>query len=153
MSRNFAPVGAWSAISGVVWIVGGVLHGDARLIVWIVALLLDVSSPIHSFRLPRHPGTPMEEWPLAGAHLAERMQLVLIIALGESVLRVGATFAEEPGSFHVYLAFILGFLGTASLWAVYFLRHAEIGAEAVSHAAGDATRMARNAYTYAHAVM
>jgi low temperature requirement protein LtrA len=153
MGRNYAQLLAWSAIAGVVWIVGAFTHGDTRLIVWAVALALDLSAPMHGFWLPGVGETPMEAWTLAGGHLAERMQLVLLIALGESVLRVGATFAEKTGTLTVDAAFLVGFISTASLWGVYFLRHAEYGADAISSAAAGAARLGRAAYAYAHALM
>jgi low temperature requirement protein LtrA len=153
MGANYAQLLAWSAIAGVAWIAGALVHGDARLLVWLGALALDLAAPMHGFRLPGRAATPIEQWTLAGAHLAERMQLVLLIALGESVLRVGATFAAQPARAVVLAAFVLGFAGTASLWAVYFLRHAEQGAAAISRTVADAARLGRTAYAYAHAIM
>ncbi len=153
MRRNYAQLLAWSAIAGVGWLVGSALGSDARLVVWIVAIVLDLGAPLHGFTLPGLGSTPIEEWTLAGAHLAERCQLVLLIALGESVLRVGATFAQQSGSASVDLSFLAGFIATASLWAAYFLRHAEHGARAISSSAADAARVGRAAYAYAHAIM
>jgi low temperature requirement protein LtrA len=153
MRRNFAQLLAWSAIAGVVWILGALLNGDARLIVWLIALAVDLGAPMHGFRLPGIGATPMEQWTLAGAHLAERCQLVLMIALGESVLRVGLTFAQQSGSLSVDVAFVAGFIASAALWATYFLRHAERGATAIAGSAEQAARVGRAAYTYAHAVM
>jgi low temperature requirement protein LtrA len=95
----------------------------------------------------------MEDWTLAGGHLAERCQLVLMIALGESVLRVGLTFSDHAGSPSVDAAFIVGFLICAGLWAMYFLRYAERGAEAISSAVADAASVGRTGYAYAHAIM
>lgn len=120
---------------------------------WLIALVLDLSAPLHGFTLPGIAGTPIEQWTLSGGHLAERMQLVLLIALGESVLRVGETFASETGSLAVDAAFVIGFVGTASLWAVYFLRGAEQGAAAISRSPEMAARLGRAAYAYAHAIM
>ena len=153
MGRNYAQLLAWSAIAGVFWVAGAFVHGDARLVVWLIALVLDLSAPLHGFTLPGIAGTPIEQWTLSGGHLAERMQLVLLIALGESVLRVGETFASETGSLAADAAFVIGFVGTASLWAVYFLRGAELGAAAMTRSPETAARLGRAAYAYAHAVM
>ena len=153
MGRNYAQLLAWSAIAGVFWVGGAFVHGGARLAVWLIALVLDLSAPLHGFTLPGIAGTPIEQWTLSGGHLAERMQLVLLIALGESVLRVGETFASETGSLAVDAAFVIGFVGTASLWAVYFLRGAEQGAAAISRSPEMAARLGRAAYAYAHAIM
>jgi low temperature requirement protein LtrA len=151
MRRNFAQLLSWSAISGAVWIAGAILHGDARLLVWAIAVVLDVGAPVHGYRLPGIRATPMEGWSLAGAHLAERCQLVLMIALGESVLRVGLTWSQQRGSAAVDTAFFVGFVASASLWATYFLRTAESGARVIASEQGG--RTGRSAYAYAHAVM
>lgn len=153
MRRNYAQLLAWSAIAGVLWIVGALVHGDGRIMVWLAALVLDLGAPAAGFRLPGAGPTRMEDWTLNGSHLAERCQLVLMIALGESVLRVGLTFAEQHGTASVDGAFVVGFIASAALWATYFLRHAERGADAISASAAQAAAVGRAAYAYAHAIM
>jgi low temperature requirement protein LtrA len=153
MRRNYAQLLAWSAIAGVPWIAGAFVHGDARIALWVAALIIDLAAPAVGFRLPGVDPTPIEDWTLAGAHLAERCQLVLMIALGESVLRVGLTFSEQRGTVAVDGAFVVGFIASAALWGTYFLRHAESGAAAISGDAAAAARVGRAAYAYAHAVM
>ncbi len=153
MRRNYAQLLAWSAIAAVPWILGAVVHGDARIVLWLVALVIDLAAPAVGFRLPGVDPTPIEDWTLAGAHLAERCQLVLMIALGESVLRVGLTFSEQHGTAAVDGAFVVGFIASAALWGTYFLRHAESGAAVISGDAAAAARVGRAAYAYAHAVM
>jgi low temperature requirement protein LtrA len=95
----------------------------------------------------------MEDWTLAGGHLAERCQLVLMIALGESILRVGLTFSDEPASPSVDASFIVGFLACAGLWGSYFLRFAERGVQTIAGVPSDAARVGRAGYAYAHAMM
>ncbi|MFZ0385798.1 MAG: low temperature requirement protein A, partial [Solirubrobacteraceae bacterium] len=153
MRRNYTQLLAWSCIAGVIWIVGAFVPHELRLWLWLAALAVDLAAPVHGFRLPGVGATPMEDWSLAGGHLAERCQLVLMIALGESVLRVGLTFSQKSGSPSVDGAFVVGFLICAGLWAMYFLRYAERGAEAISSTAADAARVGRTAYAYAHAMM
>jgi low temperature requirement protein LtrA len=153
MRRNYAQLLGWSAIAGVAWLAGAFFGGDGRIAVWILAIVLDLGAPIHGFRLPGVSATPIGDWTLAGAHLAERCQLVLMIALGESVLRVGLSFSDQRGSAAVDASFVVGFVATASLWGTYFLRHAEQGAAAISSSPSDAARLGRAAYAYAHAIM
>jgi len=153
MRRNYAQLLAWSAVAGAFWIAGAFTHGDLKLVLWLVAIVVDLAAPVHGFRLPGVGATPIEDWTLAGSHLAERCQLVLMIALGESVLRVGLTFSEQPGSPSVDASFIVGFLAAAGLWATYFLQYAERGAEAISATAAGAARVGRAGYAYAHALM
>ena len=153
MRRNYAQLLAWSCVAGVIWIAGAFTHGDTRLIVWLVALVVDIGAPMHGFRLPLAGATPMEDWTLAGGHLAERCQLMLMIALGESILRVGMSWSEQRGSPSTDAAFVVGFLACAGLWGSYFLRFAERGADAISGAASGAASVGRAAYAYAHAMM
>jgi low temperature requirement protein LtrA len=152
MGRNYAQLLAWTLLAGAPWIAGGLAAGDLRLVLWIAALALDYGGPIHGFTLPRLGSTPIGDWTLAGGHLAERCQLVLLVALGESVLAVGATFSGEAWSTAAVAAFVLGFAGTVALWWIYFARLAEAGAATIARS-GDAARIGRAGYAYAHGIM
>jgi low temperature requirement protein LtrA len=152
MARNYAQLLAWSCIAGVAWIVGAFLHGDARLLTWIAALALDYGAPLHGFALPILGRTPTRAWTLAGGHLAERNRLVVLIALGESILALGKTFSELDARASLVIAFVAGFVLIASLWWVYFVRYAEEAALEITRSV-DPTRMARAGYAYAHAIM
>src|SRR5205823_5116977 len=134
MARNYAQLLVWSLIAGGVWLGGAFAHGDVRLTLWIVAVALDVGAPLHGFALPVLGRTPMRDWTLAGGHLAERNQLVVLIALGESVLALGAAFSGLHWRATVVTALVVGFAGTASLWWIYFVRHAEETSQAILHA-------------------
>ncbi len=151
MSRNYLQLLVWSCVAGVAWCIGAFAHGDVRLALWIAAVAIDYGAPLHGFALPRLGRTPTRDWTLAGGHLAERNQLVLLIALGESILAIGATFAGLSWSAAVVAAFGVGFVGTVSLWWIYF-GHAEEAARTIDRAA-DPTRVARAGYAYAHGVM
>jgi low temperature requirement protein LtrA len=152
MGLNYAQLLAWTLIAGVPWVAGAVVEGDLRLLLWIVALALDYGAPMHGFTLPRLGSTPIGDWTLAGGHLAERCQLVLLIALGESILAIGFTFSNEPWSTAAVSAFVLGFTGTVALWWLYFSRQAEAGATAITES-DEAARLGRAGYAYAHAIM
>jgi low temperature requirement protein LtrA len=84
--------------------------------------------------------------------MAERCQLFLIIALGESILVTGATFGELELSASVLAAFVIAFLGSVALWWVYFDRSAGDAEEAIAHS-DDPGRLGRSAYTYLHLPM
>lgn len=155
MGRNFAQLLAWSVISGVVWIVGGFVHDShTRLWIWLAAAAIDLTAPMRGFWLPGLGSTPMSDWTLAGGHLAERCQLLLMIAFGETLLRVGESFTNSDLSAKVDLTFALGFLLIFALWSIYFLHHAEHGARAIEEAEEeDAARLGRSAYAYAHMIL
>lgn len=154
MGRNYAQLFVWSLLSGAIWIVGAeVAHPDTRLLIWAIAALVDLAAPMLGFRLPLAGATQMSDWTIAGGHLAERSQLLLMIAFGESFLRIGVGFARDHGTVAVDTAFVLGFVLVFALWTIYFLHHAEPGARALAQAGEDAARLARSAYAYAHAAM
>jgi low temperature requirement protein LtrA len=154
MGRNYAQLLAWSAIAGVPWILGAFVDDpDTRLWIWILALVLDLAAPMHGFRLPFLGATPTRDWDLVGGHLAERCQLVVIIALGESILVTGQEFATLESSVTTIAAFAIAFLGSVALFGIYFAHHAEEGALTMGGEAVDATRLGRGGYAYAHAVM
>jgi low temperature requirement protein LtrA len=154
MGRNYAQLLAWSVLSAVIWLVGGEVHDPhTRLLIWAVAAAVDLIAPILGFRLPLAGATQISEWTIAGGHLAERFQLVLMIAFGESFLRIGESFAADHGTFPADTGFLVGFLLVFGLWTIYFLHHAAHGARTLEHADEDAARLARSAYSYAHAAM
>lgn len=84
--------------------------------------------------------------------MAERCQLIVIIALGESILVTGIGFSELERDAATVAAFGSAFLGSAALWWLYFARHAETASDRVAHH-HDPARLGRGAYAYAHAVM
>jgi low temperature requirement protein LtrA len=151
MARNYLQLLTWSCLAGGLWLGGALVHGDARLGTWIAAVVVDYAAPLHGFALPGLGRTPMSDWPLAGGHLAERNRLVLLIALGESILAVGATFAGMQWTSSTATAFAVGFVATACLWWIYFAQ-AEEAAKIVQQAE-DPARLARGAFAYAHGIM
>lgn len=153
MGRNYLQLGIWSAFASVFWIAGAIVDdSDARLALWAVAVLVDYGAPSIAYALPKLGRTPMSAWRLSPGHLAERCQLVVIIALGESLLINGQGFAEIDRTAATVAAFVLAFLGTVALWWLYFARHAEAALDRVARAA-DPARLGRGGYAYGHAVM
>jgi len=151
MGRNYAQLGAWSAFSGLFWIAGAHLP-SARIELWILAVLIDYAAPYVGFWLPGAGHTPMATWTLRGLHLLERNQLVFIIALGESILMLGATMVEAELTSAAITAAATGFLTIVSVWWIYFVHSASSGEEAFEHEA-EQTRLARASLAYAHGIM
>jgi low temperature requirement protein LtrA len=89
------------------------------------------------------------DWDVDGHHLAERCALFVIIALGESILVTGATFAGHAWNTPTIAAFIVAFLGSVAMWWIYFDTGAERASHRISHS-DDPGRQARLAYTYLH---
>jgi low temperature requirement protein LtrA len=146
---NMLRITLWMACSGVFWIAGGLAEGSARLVLWMVAVAIEYLGPVMRFRFPGLGATPIGDWEVEGGHMAERCALFIIIALGESIVVTGATFAETAWSAPAIAAFLVALLGSIAMWWVYFHLGAEAGAEHISHS-DESGRLARLAYTYMH---
>jgi low temperature requirement protein LtrA len=144
-----ARILTWFVAAGVLWIAGALADGPARTVLWLVALALDYAAPLATFWVPGRPRLRPEVWDVGTAHFAERFQLFIIIALGESIVITGATTAELHLTTARVIAFGLAFLSTASLWWLYFNLVATIAERRLAQAE-HRTVLARDAYTYLH---
>ncbi len=137
---------AASTAVGVGILLGGAFAGDVwQEPIWATALVLDVAGPYF---------IRSEGWKLVPGHFAERHGLIVIIALGESIVAIGAgsSIGVDAG---VVLAAVLGIAVVATLWWLYFdvvalvaerrLSEAEVGREQ--------NEIARDSYSYLHFLM
>jgi len=152
MTRNFQRILAWLVLSGVFWIAGAFVQGDQRLALWALALLIELVSPSLYFWVPGLGRSTLQDWNVEGNHMAERCGLFVIIALGESLLVTGATFAEQALSVQGVTAFVVAVLGSIAMWWVYFDTGAERAHHRIVHSS-DPGRQARIAYTYLHVLI
>jgi low temperature requirement protein LtrA len=146
--RNFIRITAWHAMSGALWIAGALVE-EARLWIWLAAVAVDCSGPAIGFRLPGMGASATGDWDVSGEHLAERCGLFVIIALGESILVTGATFAGLVWTFDVTAAFLGALLGSIAMWWIYFNIGAEYATRTIEED-DDPGRVARLTYTYIH---
>jgi low temperature requirement protein LtrA len=94
-------------------------------------------------------------WRLRSAkHFAERHGLILIVALGESIVAIGVGVAQLPISWPIVIASVTGLIVAASLWWTYFDTTSIRGERALADEP-EATRakLARDAYSYLHLPM
>jgi low temperature requirement protein LtrA len=147
--RNFLRITVWRGAGAACWIAGGFVDGHARLAVWGLALAIDTGAPIIGFRVPGLGRSTTADWNVEGGHMAERCGLFVIIALGESVLITGATFAGLDWNAVTLAAFANAFAGSVAMWVVYFNIGAERSSRVVA-ASDDPGRLARSGYTYLH---
>lgn len=152
LARTFRRVAIWFVVSGVFWIVGGFAQPAARLGWWALALAIELVGPWARFWVPGLGSSSVADWNIDGGHMAERCSLFIIIALGESLLVTGATFAELTWDFQILAAFFSATLGSILMWWIYFDTGAERAAHRIVHA-DDPGRQARSAYTYVHIVI
>jgi low temperature requirement protein LtrA len=146
---NAIRIAAWLSMSAIFWIAGGVMEGQSRLVLWAIALVIEYISPAVRFWIPRYGASSVADWTIEGGHMAERCALFIIIALGESIVVIGATFAELTWTTENVLAFVSAFVGSLAMWWIYFHVGAEAGSEQLSKSS-EPGRLARLAYTYLH---
>lgn len=146
--RNFLRIGFYFLLAAPLWIAGAMAEPEARLWWWIAALVIEYSGPWLFFATPLLGRSSLEDWDISGHHIAERCALFIIIALGEAILVTGATFATLVPDTPTVVAFAVSFIGSATMWWIYFDTGAERGSAAMEE--GQTGRIARNAYTYLH---
>jgi low temperature requirement protein LtrA len=118
-------------------------HGWVQTALWAGALVVDyVGTALggaSGWRLP------------APRHFAERHGLIVIVALGESIVAIGVGVAERPISTAIIVASVLGLALASAMWWGYFDVSALQGEHALSSEPIETRpRLARNAFSYAH---
>ena len=139
---RFAP----TAILGpCLLVLAGFLDGRERIAVWLVALAIDYLGRV-AIGVGRG-------WMVAPEHFAERHGLIVLIALGESIIAigVGAGFELDTG---VLVAAALGIVVVSSLWWLYFDVAAIFARRRLVQVKGlELHRLALHAYSYLHLPM
>ncbi|MBU8977596.1 low temperature requirement protein A [Lysobacter sp. MMG2] len=149
LHENFVRIALWLMVSGAFWVVGGLSEGPTRAALWVAAVAIEYLAPALYFYVPGMGRSHTIDWDVDGHHLAERCALFVIIALGESVLVTGATFAGQAWTTPTVTAFVVAFLGSVAMWWIYFDTGAERASHRIAHS-DDPGRQARLAYTYLH---
>jgi low temperature requirement protein LtrA len=118
------------------------LDGSAEEALWAIAILLDWGGPALF---------GMTGWRLVPAHFAERHGLVIILALGESIIALGVG-AEVDLTAGVLTAAVLGIALASALWWAYFDVVALVTARRLTLATEGRERnvLARDSYSYLH---
>ena len=126
---------------------GALIGGQAQVWFWLAAIVADITltyltSTEGSWRLQ------------SAAHWAERHGLVVILALGESVVAIGVGAAHEAISVPILVGAVLAILLTISLWWLYFDVTAIAAEHKLAEQKGQArAAMATDAYTYLHLLL
>ena len=131
-------------VSGLVAVlIGAVLGGAAQYWWWALAILLDL--------LAAGVGGQREGWNLHPDHFVERHGLIVIIALGETLIVAAAGLADAPRTADAIATAILAVAVTGGLWWTYF-GHARVTFEhALAAAEGNArSRLARDTFSVLH---
>jgi low temperature requirement protein LtrA len=147
-----ARILTWLAAAGALWIAGAFADGQTRTALWLAALAVDYGAPLALYWVPGRPPLSGSTWEVGSTHFAERFQLFVIIALGETIVLTGATTAALDLDTATVVSFGLAFLVTAALWWLYFNYVATI-AQRHLELAENRTLLARDAYTYMHVLI
>lgn len=138
--RTYLPI---AAVGPMLILVGGFAGGSARTVLWCLAIGIDIASAASAGR---------GEFQVDPAHFAERHGLIVIIALGESVIATGLTAAETGLTRDVVALLAIAFTAVAGLWWCYFdwVHHA-----AQARLAGEPdhrrrSNLARDLFTFGH---
>ena len=149
---NLTRIVIWFVYSAPFWIAGAVIGGDLQLVLWAIALAIELFAPLVRYWVPVLGNSAIESWAVAGGHMAERSGLFMIVALGESIIVTGTVFSRSEFTPSTVLAFLAAFVGTILFWLLYFSHGAEHGHRYIS-ASEQSGRIARLTYTYLHMLL
>jgi low temperature requirement protein LtrA len=126
-------------------VVAGFLEGTPRTATWGAALAVDYLGVLVGH---------MQGWRVSPEHFVERHGLVVIIALGESIVAIGVGAAGLPLSAGVVVAALLGIVVVAAIWWSYFDWVVFVAQARLAEATGSArAALARDLYSYLHLPM
>jgi low temperature requirement protein LtrA len=142
----------WNAWVGLIWLAGALLDGDARVSVWLVALVFDYAGPFAGHWTPGIGRSRPTDWQLEPSHFMERIKLFMLIALGESIVAAGAAASDLRLTTARVVALVVAFGITAALWWLYFDWHADRALEQLQVAGDERGRLGRD-LSYLHIPM
>jgi low temperature requirement protein LtrA len=136
--------GAFNVAAALLVTAAGFVYGPPAYGLWVAAIVLQ-------FITPRIAGRAAPQFPLRSGHFVERHGLLLIVALGESIVAVGIGAARLPLSLGLFGAAVLGLALAAALWWTYFVGDEELAERAMAAAShAERFRLAINAYFFAY---
>jgi low temperature requirement protein LtrA len=153
LQANFERILAWCVVSSAFAVAGGLAHGQARALLWALAVGVDLVGGTVGFYTPGLGRSRTSDWTIEGGHFAERCQAFILIALGESIVIIGATLsAEKTVTALAVTAFVVAFAGSVAMWWLYFDQSADAAAEVIARSS-DPGRLGRSAYHFVHPLM
>ncbi|MFC4019103.1 low temperature requirement protein A [Micromonospora sp. GCM10011542] len=112
----------WFVVSALPWLVGGLVAGPARGLLWTTALAIDYGSAWLRYPTPRLRRVPTSQYAVAADHLAERYQQFFTLALGDLILVTTLTYADNDVTIDRTVAILVAFAATVLLWQIYVHR-------------------------------
>ena len=142
LRRSVIGLAGSTAVGIGLLIAAALVHGPARGTLWVVALALDMAGPFFF---------GSEGWMLVPGHFAERHGLIVLIALGESIVAIGVGSQAGIGA-GVVAAAVIGMGVAAAMWWLYFDVVALVAVRRLTNAAPGRERneIARDSFSYLH---
>jgi low temperature requirement protein LtrA len=138
-------IAPWSLLGAALILVAGFVDDPAKSLIWIAALAVGFLGPWFG---------SLEGWHLSPAHFIERHGLIVIIAIGESLIAIGVGARGTDLGTEVVVAALLGFVVATAFWLAYFdffpIRAQRLLTE---QRGADRIALARDAYSYLHLPM
>jgi low temperature requirement protein LtrA len=140
--RSTLGLAGGTAVGVGLLVVASTTDGLLQGALWALALLLDMAEPFFF---------GSEGWKLVAGHFAERHGLILLIALGESIVAIGVG-ADAGVDAGIVVAAVLGVAVAAAFWWLYFDVVALVAERRLARAAvgREQNEMARDSYSYLH---
>jgi low temperature requirement protein LtrA len=134
-----------ATVAPVLILAAAFFDGAPQAGLWLAALAVDYLGALVSHR---------RAWRISPAHFAERHGLIVIIALGESIVAIGIGASGTGLTASIVAASVLGILAVAALWWAYFDVYAVGVQQRLASAEGELrARFARDCYSYLHLPM
>ncbi|MFG1834059.1 low temperature requirement protein A [Micromonospora chersina] len=112
----------WFGVTALPWVAGVFVHGTARLLLWSVAVAVDLGSARLGWPTPKLGRTELASQIFTGAHLSERHREIFIISLGELILSAGIGLAGSGFQAGRVATSFVGFASAVVLFQLYFHR-------------------------------
>ncbi len=145
LRHSVLALAASTAVAVALLAAASLFDGLAQGALWALALFLDMGGPYFF---------GSEGWKLVPGHFAERHGLIVIIALGESIVAIGVGASHEL-TLGIGSAAVLGVALTAAMWWIYFDIVAIVAGRRLAEAEVGKVQneMARDSYSYLHLLM
>jgi low temperature requirement protein LtrA len=142
LRRSVIGLAGGTAVGVGLLIAASAADGGLQLAIWALALALDMAEPFFF---------GSEGWKLSPGHFAERHGLIIIIALGESIVAIGIGAGETIDA-GVVAAPVLGVTAAAALWWLYFDVVALVAERRLTNATKgrEQNEIARDSFSYLH---
>jgi low temperature requirement protein LtrA len=142
LRRSVLGIAVGTCLGCALLIGGALLDTGPQIALWTLALAIDVGEPYFA---------TAESWRLVPSHFAERHGLIVIVALGETIVALGVG-ADVGLTFGVAAAAVLGIVLVAELWWIYFDVVAIANVRRLVNAppGQEQNALARDVYSYLH---